>query len=65
MDKPTRRNIGLRLEALRENLQGDVKKLAAHKNAYRLRVGSFRVLFRLESETIQVYAIKDRKDAYE
>ncbi|MDA1275431.1 MAG: hypothetical protein O2960_15525 [Verrucomicrobia bacterium] len=32
---------------------------------YRLRVGDYRVLFRLEGNTIVVYDVKDRKDAYE
>ena len=32
---------------------------------YRLRVGDYRVLFRLEGRQISVYAVKDRKEAYE
>jgi mRNA-degrading endonuclease RelE of RelBE toxin-antitoxin system len=64
LDKPVRRNIGFRLERLREDLQGDVKKLEAIGSAHRLRVGSFRVLFTLEGDRIAVYAVKDRKDAY-
>ncbi len=44
---------------------GDAKKLTAQEKKYRLRVGSFRVLFQLEADTITVYDIKDRKDAYE
>jgi hypothetical protein len=32
---------------------------------YRLRVGSFRVLFVLENDLISVYAVKDRKEVYE
>jgi len=53
------------MEVMREDLQGDVLKLKAHGNRYRLRVGSYRVLFVLEGDIIQVYAVKDRKDAYE
>jgi len=30
-----------------------------------LRVGNFRVLFMLEGDLISVYAVKDRKEAYE
>jgi len=44
---------------------GDVKKLAARTHEYRLRVGSFRVLFMLEGDLISVYAVKDRKEAYD
>jgi mRNA-degrading endonuclease RelE of RelBE toxin-antitoxin system len=65
LDKPTRRNIGFRLELLCDDLQGDVKKLEAANNRYRLRVGNFRVPFTLQGSTIAVYAVKNRKDAYE
>jgi len=53
------------MTALQHNLTGDVKKLTATENKYRLRVGSFRVLFRLEGHQISVYAVKDREEAYE
>jgi mRNA interferase RelE/StbE len=65
LPKEVRRNIGYRIELMRENLQGDVKKLKAQTNRYRLRVGSFRVMFVLAGETIQIYAVEDRKAAYE
>ena len=65
LSKEIRCNIGFRMELLRDNLQGDVKKLEAANNRYRLRVGNFRVLFTLERDVIAVYAVKDRKDAYE
>ena len=65
LPKDIRRNIGMRLEFLCENLQGDVLKLKPATNRYRLRVGSFRILFTLEGNPIQVYAVKDRKEAYE
>ena len=60
-----RRNIGRRMEAMRENLAGDVTKLKAQGQRYRLRVGSHRVLFALAGDVIAVYAVKDRKEAYE
>ena len=65
LDKEHRRNIGWRLDALQTDLAGDVKKLSARTHEYRLRVGSFRVLFLLEGDLISVYAVKDRKEAYE
>jgi mRNA interferase RelE/StbE len=65
LSKNHRRNIGWRLEALQTDLAGDVKKLTARTLEYRLRVGSFRVLFMLEGDVIVVYAVKDRKQAYE
>ena len=65
LSKPVRRNIGRRLEALQENLAGDVKKLVVREKKYRLRVGTLRVLFQLEGDTIFVYAVKHRREAYE
>jgi len=65
LDKAVRRNIGRRIEAMRDDLQGDVKKLEARNNRYRLRVGKHRVLFTLEGDVIGVYRVKDRKEAYE
>jgi mRNA interferase RelE/StbE len=63
--KEHRRNIGWRLESLQSDLTGDVKKLTARTQEYRPRVGNFRVLFILEGDLISVYALKDRKEAYE
>ena len=63
--KEHRRNIGRRLDALQTDLAGNVKKLTGRTQEYRLRVGSFRVLFMLEADLINVYAVKDRKEAYE
>ena len=65
LPKLLRSRIGQRVTQLQHNLQGDVRKLSARENAYRLRVGSHRVLFRLEGSVIAVYAVKDRKNAYE
>ena len=60
-----RRNIGQRLDALQNNLSGDVKKLSGREAKYRLRVGQFRMLFTLEQDLIFIYAVKDRKEAYD
>lgn len=49
LSKEQRRNVGRRLDMLQENLGGDVKKLAGKIHEYRLRIGSFRVLFTLEA----------------
>jgi mRNA interferase RelE/StbE len=65
LPKEFRRNIGSRLEALRNSFQGDIKKLAGDERRYRLRVGYYRILFRLDGKVIHVYAVKQRKDAYE
>jgi mRNA interferase RelE/StbE len=65
LSREQRRNIGQRLDQLQTDLAGDVKKLTARTQEYRLRVGSFRVLFTLERDLIVIYAVKDRKEAYE
>ena len=65
MPKEQRRAIGYRLHLLCDDLSGDVKKLAATLPAYRLRVGNFRVLFTLENQTINIFAVKNRKNVYE
>ena len=65
LSKELRRNIGYRIEVMSEDLRGDLKKLKDRPNRYRLRVGSHRVMFVLAGETIQIYAVRDRKEAYE
>ncbi len=65
LPKDHRRNIGFRLDALQNDLAGNVRELTGKTQEYRLRVGSFRVLFMLESDLISVYAVKDRKEVYE
>ena len=65
LPQDVRRNIGFRLDGLCDGLQGEVKKLKAHTNHYRLRIGGYRVLFTLEGDAIGVYAVRDRKDAYD
>ena len=65
LPRELRKRIGDRLSALQSEFRGDIKKLAATANNYRLRVGKHRVLFRLVGKQIQVYAVKDRKEGYE
>ena len=65
LPKDVRRNLGFRLDSMCDDLRGDVKKLKAHTHHYRLRVAEHRVLFTLEGDAIGVYAVQDRKDAYE
>ena len=64
LPKEQRRHIGRRIDRLQENLSGDVKKLTARTQEYRLRIGRLRVLFTLEKNLITVYSVKDRKQAY-
>ena len=50
--------------AMRAGVTGDVKKLTNHSPEYRLRIGNWRVLFDIDGDTIIVYRVLDRKDAY-
>ena len=59
-----RKNIGYRLQLLQEQFTGDIRKLEGQRSHYRLRVGSYRILFRLIGNRIEVYAVKQRKEAY-
>jgi mRNA interferase RelE/StbE len=65
LPKDLRKRLGERLTVLEENFAGDIKKLSGTENKYRLRVGNQRILFRLAGRQIQVYVVKDRKEAYE
>ena len=65
LPKDIRRTIGYRMEAMRDDLRGAVVKLRDKGKRHPLRVGTFRVLFILAGDAIQIYAIKDRKEAYD
>ncbi|MFO7899976.1 MAG: type II toxin-antitoxin system RelE/ParE family toxin [Planctomycetota bacterium] len=65
LDRSTSRRIYRALEKLRDDLSGDVKRLTDFTLEYRLRVGSYRVLFEIEGSThVVVYRILHRRDAY-
>ncbi len=53
-----------KIENMKEDMIGDVKHLTDYTPEYRLRVGSYRVLFEVEGDTIVVYRIRHRKDIY-
>ncbi|MCX5757714.1 MAG: type II toxin-antitoxin system RelE/ParE family toxin [Candidatus Hydrogenedentes bacterium] len=52
------------LEKLENGLAGDVKRLTSFTPEYRLRVGDYRALFEIEGNSIVVYRICPRKEAY-
>jgi mRNA interferase RelE/StbE len=53
-----------KIEEMCDNLKGDVKHLTDSTPEYRLRVGDYRVLFEIEGETIIVYRVRHRREAY-
>jgi mRNA interferase RelE/StbE len=64
LPKLAQRRIIAKIEALRNDLAGDVKKLTGFTPEYRLRVGDYRVLFEVEGNRVIIYRILHRKDAY-
>jgi mRNA interferase RelE/StbE len=60
INNPFKKNIKEAIERLPD---GDVKKLKGYSNAYRLRVGDYRILFDMNGE-IEITAILPRGDAY-
>jgi mRNA interferase RelE/StbE len=58
------RRIVEKIEALANDLAGDVKKLANHIPQYRLRVGDYRVPFEMEAEVVIVFRVLHRREAY-
>ena len=56
--------IVAKIEALQQDLAGDVKKLTGFTPEYRLRVGDYRVLFEVEDAKVIVYRVRHRREAY-
>lgn len=52
------------IEAMSDDLKGDVKRLTNFTPEYRLRVGDYRVLFEVENKNIVVYRVRHRREAY-
>jgi mRNA interferase RelE/StbE len=52
------------IEEMSDNLKGDVRHLTDSTPEFRLRVGDYRVLFEIEGETILIYRIRHRREAY-
>ena len=60
----SRRRIMTKVEALQDDLAGDVKQLTNFTPEHRLRVGDYRVLFEADRAKVIVYRVIHRKDAY-
>jgi mRNA interferase RelE/StbE len=52
------------LKWLEDDLRGNVKRLTHFTPEYRMRAGNWRVLFEVENNTVVVYRILKRSDAY-
>jgi mRNA interferase RelE/StbE len=59
-----RHRILAKVEVMRDDLTGDVKRLTNYTPEYRLRVGDYRVLFEIEQQRIVIYRVLHRSKAY-
>ena len=64
MSPPVARRILAKIEAMRDNLAGDVKRLTRFTPGWRLRVGDWRVLFDVAGSVIVVWRVVHRSEAY-
>jgi mRNA interferase RelE/StbE len=58
------RKIFAQIDGLKDELQGNVRRLTNFTPEYRLRVGNYRVLFEIETDVVMIYRIKHRREAY-
>lgn len=61
MDKPAKERIKTAIDALPK---GDIKKLKGYTTKYRLRVGTYRIIYDIQDNTIIIGAVLPRGDAY-
>lgn len=67
LDKPLVSRITIAIEAFAETGYGDVKRLTNADGVYRLRVGDWRIRFRLQNGEVEVMLIQrvlPRGEAY-
>ena len=58
------RRILERVERMRQDMSGDVKRLTSFTPEYRLRVGDYRILFEAEGPRLVIYRVVHRREAY-
>lgn len=75
IDKPAIKFLQKQPQAQRERLlkaiyalpdNGDIKAMSGHQDLFRLRVGSFRVIYTIQNQilTVRVLTIGNRGDVY-
>ncbi len=67
LPRPAQQRLQPHIDALAENPRpAGVKKLAGADSEYRIRVGSFRVVYEIHDQVLIVYliAVGDRRDVY-
>lgn len=61
LDRTTRDRI---LSSIYKLPMGDIKRLQGYNNYYRLRVGTFRVIYSLDNEMITILTVLPRGEVY-
>jgi len=64
LPKADQTRVAIRLQALENNLEGDVKRLTNHSPEFRMRAGNYRALFEIEGNKFVIYRILHRKEVY-
>jgi len=65
LSPPVAKRVLNKIEGMRDNLAGDVKRLTQYTPGWRLRVGDWRVLFEVVGSVIVIWRIVHRSAAYE
>jgi len=64
LPKADQARVAIRLQAMENNLEGDVKRLTNHSPEFRMRAGNYRALFEIEGNKFVIYRILHRKEVY-
>ena len=59
-----KQRVSARIDELRNDLQGDVKRLRNFIPRFRMRSGDYRVLFEVEGSRVVIYRVRHRRDVY-
>jgi len=60
----TQSRILAKIEAMSDDLKGNVTRLTGFTREYRLRVGDYHVLFEIEGKSVIIYRVRHRREAY-
>ena len=64
LDSGLRTRVIRHIEALRDDVKGDVKRLTNYSPKFRLRIGEYRVLFEIVEDKIEIHRIRNRSELY-
>ena len=67
LDRAVQRRLGHRIDRLAHDPRaGDVRKLRGEEDVWRLRVGDYRVLYRIEDDRLLILVVRiaHRRDVY-